>query len=130
MDVPNESQSNKNTKDPQVSVQLEGEKNPIQYQISEHLIAFWIEGNETKWHLGVVEAIENENPLVSYMILTDAKGRSWTYPESAEVIWTSCGQILASKVKVQYLGSVCIRCNLLSNDLIQEMNTAVKNTIQ
>ena len=130
MDVPNESQSNKNTKDPQVSVQLEGEKNPIQYQIGEHLIAFWIEGNETKWHLGVVEAIENENPLVSYMILTNAKGRSWTYPESAEVIWTSCGQILASKVKVQYLGSVCIRCNLLSNDLIQEMNTAVKNTIQ
>ena len=130
MDVPNESQSNKNTKDPQVSVQLEGEKNPIQYQIGEHLIAFWIEGNETKWHLGVVEAIENENPLVSYMILTDAKGRSWTYPESAEVIWTSCGQILASKVKVQYFGSVCIRCNLLSNDLIQEMNTAVKNTIQ
>ena len=130
MDVPNESQSNKNTKDPQVSVQLEGEKNPIQYQIGEHLIAFWIEGNETKWHLGVVEAIENENPLVSYMILTDAKGRSWTYPESAEVIWTSCGQILASKVKVQYLQSVCIRCNLLSNDLIQEMNTAVKNTTQ
>ena len=130
MDVPNESQSNKNTKDPQVSVQLEGEKNPIQYQIGEHLIAFWIEGNETKWHLGVVEAIENENPLVSYMILTDAKGRSWTYPESAEVIRTSCGQILASKVKVQYLRSVCICCNLLSNDLIQEMNTAVKNTTQ
>ena len=40
MDVPNESQSNNNTKDPQVSVQLEGEKNPIKYQISEHLIAF------------------------------------------------------------------------------------------
>ena len=29
MDVPDKSQSNNNTKDQQVSVQLEGEKNPI-----------------------------------------------------------------------------------------------------
>ena len=64
------------------------------------------------------------------MILTGTKGKSWTYPESAEVLLTSCDQILASKVKVQYLGSVRIRCNILSNDLIQEMNTAVKNAIQ
>ena len=130
MDVPNESQSNNNTKDPQVSVQLEGEKNPIKYQISEHLIAFWVEGNETKWHLGVVEGIENENPLVLYMIKTDSKGKSWTYPESAEVLLTRCDQILASKVKVQYLGLVRIHCNMLSNYLIQEMNTAVKNALQ
>ena len=94
------------------------------------MIAFWVEGNETKWHLGVVEGIENDNPLVSYMIRTDGKGKSWTYPESAEVLQTSCDQILASKIKVQYLGSVCIRCNILSNELIQEMNTAVKNAIQ
>ena len=73
VDVPNEYQSNNNTKDPQVSVQLEEENNPIQYQISEHLIPFWVEGNETKWHLGVVECTENENPLVSYMIRTDTK---------------------------------------------------------
>ena len=130
MDVTNESQSNNNTKDPQVSVQLEGEKNPIQQQIGEHLIAFWVEGNETKWHLGVVEGIKNENPLVPYMIQTDTKGKSWTYPESAEVLLTSCHQILTSKVKLQYLGSVRICCNILSNDLIQEINTAVKNAIQ
>ena len=48
MDVPNESQSNNNTKDPQVSAQLESEKSPFQYQIVEHLISFWGEGNETK----------------------------------------------------------------------------------
>ena len=113
MDVPNESQSNNNTKDPQVSVQLEGETNPIQYQIGEHLIAFWVEGKETKWHLGVAEGIENENPLVTYIIQTDTKRKSWTYPESVEVLLTSCDQILASKVKVQYLGSVHICCNIL-----------------
>ena len=49
MDVPNGcSQSNNNIKYPQVSVQLEGEKNPIQYQIDDYLIAFWVEGKETK----------------------------------------------------------------------------------
>ena len=64
------------------------------------------------------------------MIKTDSKGKSWTYPESAEVLLTSCDQILASKVKVQYLGSVRIHCNILSNHLIQEMNTAVKNAVQ
>ena len=48
MDVPNESQSNNNIKYPQVSVQLEGEKNPIQYQIDNYLIVFWVEGKETK----------------------------------------------------------------------------------
>ena len=130
MDVPNKSQLNNNTKDLQVSVQLEGEKNPIQYQLGKHLIAFWVEGNKTKSHLGVVEGTENDNSLVSYMIRTDTKGKSWTYPESAEVLLTSCDQILASKVKVQYLGSVHIHCNILSNDLIQEMNNAIINAIQ
>ena len=62
MDVHNKNQSNSNFKYPQVSVQLEGEKNPIQYQIGEHLIAFWFEGNETKWYRSVVGGIENENP--------------------------------------------------------------------
>ena len=80
----------------------------------------------TKWHLGVAEGIENEKPLVSYMIWTDTKGQSWTYPESAAILLTSFDQTLASKVKVQYLGSVHIHCNILSNDFIQKMNTAVK----
>ena len=92
MDVPNKSQLNNNTKDLQVSVQLEGEKNPIQCQLGKHLIAFWVEGNKTKSHLGVVEGTENDNSLVSYMIRTDTKGKSWTYPESAEVLLTSCDQ--------------------------------------
>ena len=111
MDVPDKSQSNNNTKDQQVSVQLEGEKNPIQYQIGEHLTAFWVEGNETECHLGFVQGIENENPLVPYMIRIDTKGKLWTCPESTEVLLTSCDQILASKVKVQYLALLRIRCN-------------------
>ena len=40
------------------------------------------------------------------------------------------GQELLWGVKMTNLGSVYIRCNILLNDLIQEMNNAVKNTIQ
>ena len=68
------------------------EKVPPEYQMGEHVIAFWLEGNEAKWHLGVVEGLKN-----------------------------------GIQVRVQYLESVRIRCNIIVNELIQEMNTAVKN---
>ena len=48
MDVTNVNQSNHNIKAPQTSVRLAGEKEPVQYQIGEHVTAFWVEGNETK----------------------------------------------------------------------------------
>ena len=32
---------------PQLSFRLAGKKVPIQYQIDEHVIAFWVEGNKT-----------------------------------------------------------------------------------
>ena len=98
-----------------------------QYQLGEHIIAFWVEGNEAKWHLGVVEGQKNNTPTVSYMVRTDPKGKSWTYPESADVLQTSCDQILAAKVKVQYLGSVRIRCVIVANELIDQMNFIIKD---
>ena len=50
------------------------------------MIAFWVEGNKTKWHLGVVVEIENDNHVVSYMIQTESKGKSLTYPKRAEFL--------------------------------------------
>ena len=72
------------------------------------MIAFWIEGSKVIWHLGVVEDIKNGNPIVSYMVRKNTSGKSWTYPECAEILETSQDQILASKIGVQYLGSVRI----------------------
>ena len=37
---------------------------PPKYQMGEHVIAFWLEGNEAKWHLGVVEGLKNGNLVV------------------------------------------------------------------
>ena len=40
------------------------------------------------------------------MSKADKKGKVWTFPECAELLETSQEQILATKVKVQYLGAV------------------------
>ena len=42
---------------------------------------------------------------MSYVIQTGTKGKSLTYQESAEVLLTSCDQILASKFKVLWVSS-------------------------
>jgi hypothetical protein len=59
---------------------------------------------------------------VSYMTCADQTGLSWTFPESAEILDTSFDQILASKVKVQYLATVRIRCKIMDKSLISKMN--------
>lgn len=97
-----------------------------QYNLGEHVIAFWLEGNVAKWYLGIVEAEKCDKLLISYMIRGDSKGQSWTFPETAEILETNFEQIIATKVKVQYLGSVRIRCNLVSKTLVTEMDKMVK----
>ena len=44
------------------------EDDKTHFQMGEHVIALWIEGNERKWHLGVVEGMVTENPEISYMV--------------------------------------------------------------
>ena len=44
------------------SVPEAGDTIAPEYQMGEHVIAFWLEGNDAKWHLGVVEGIRNGNP--------------------------------------------------------------------
>ena len=43
------------------------------------------------------------------MIHADGKGLSLTFPKTAEILETSVEQIIASTVKVRYLGSVRIQ---------------------
>ena len=89
-------------------------------------MAFWYENECVKWHLGIVEGFTNGKVNVSYMIRADATGLSWTFPETAEVLETSFDQILASNVKVQYLGTERIRCKIVDKGLITEMNDTIR----
>ena len=76
------------------------------YKLGKHVIAYWLGGHIARWYLGMVEAEKSDKLLISYMIQADSKRQSWTFPETAEILETSVEQIIASKVKVQYLGSV------------------------
>jgi len=91
----------------------------------EHIIAFWME-DCVKWYLGIVADVKGEVVRISYMNKANTKGVSCTFPETAKVFDTSTEQILATKVKVKYLGSVRIRCNL-SSDVVSQMDELVKN---
>ena len=59
------------------------------------------------------------------MSKADKKGELWTFPECAELLETSQEQILATKVKAQCLGTVRIRCHIISDNLIEETNATV-----
>ena len=59
------------------------------------------------------------------MSKADKKGELWTFPECAELLETSQEQILATKIKVQYLGTIQIRCHIISDNLIEETNATV-----
>ena len=61
------------------------------------------------------------------MTKADRKGQNWTFPESAEIVETSPDQILATKVKVEYLGSIRICCHIVSKDLIKDINASIES---
>ena len=68
---------------------------------------------------------KNDKLVISYMSKADKKGELWTFPKCAELLETSQEQILATKVKVQYLGTIQIRCHIISDNLIEEANATV-----
>ena len=59
------------------------------------------------------------------MSKADKKGKVWTFLECAELLETSQEQILATKVKVQYLGTVRIRCHIISDNLLPKNKESV-----
>ena len=42
----------------------------------EHIIVFWVEGNDIKWYLGILDYIKEDKAIVSYMVRADSAGRS------------------------------------------------------
>ena len=95
------------------------------YQIGEHVAAFWVD-NSAEWFLGIVDSIQEENIYISYLTKSDVRGFEWMYPEEAEIIETAADQILSRNLEVQYKCSVRIRCQIQSNDLVDQLNEKVK----
>ena len=60
------------------------------------------------------------------MILANSKWQSWTSPETAENLeQISVQQIIAPKLKLQYLGSIRILCNSVPKAISNKMNNIV-----
>ena len=97
-DVPNESQSNNNTKGPQVFNSQEFNSVPDWWAF-DSLLGWRKQDKVASWSCRRYRKWKSFGVIYDW---TDSKGKSWIYPESAEVLLTSCDQILASKFKAQY----------------------------
>ena len=64
----------------------ESDSKNVNYELGEHIVAFWIENESVKWYLGIVEGQEKTQIQVSYMTRADGSGTSWSFPETAEVL--------------------------------------------
>ena len=97
------------------------------FTIGEHIAPFWIE-DQYKWHLGVVETIlDNGNPKVSYLYTTDNDRKTWTYPdpENKEMHETEKDQILLKNIKVNYLSSINIKCEISDVKAVEFLNQEI-----
>ena len=93
------------------------EQETCQLQPGEHIIAFWIKGNDIKWYLRIVDRVKIDKVVVSYMTRADSAGRSWVFPEKADINDTSFDQMIATKVQVHYSLEV-LESNVKLNALV------------
>ena len=85
----------------------------------EHVAGIWYDDDKCKytWHLGVVDGMEGERVTVSYMKMSDRKGRNWLFPEEADVHATSIDQIIVRNIQVTYSMTAIIRCEISQETL-------------
>ena len=102
------------------------------YIMGEHVAAFWYEGERFAWYLGVVDGFDetNQNILVFYLTPKDTSDHEWAFPEDADIHATSPGQILSSKIRVNYMCSVKIQCRIVSDELVSDINGKVRQLSQ
>ena len=105
------------------------EVEPDDHSIGDHVVTYWLEGSTADFFLGVIEEIKDSKIFVSHMVRADKHGTTWVFPEVAELLETKREQIIARNVLVQYIGSVRIRCKILSKTLISEIKSMLSEII-
>lgn len=96
------------------------------HYVGEHIIAFWL-SKSYQWYLGVIDKVSTDNLEVSYFVSTDNTRKLWTLPEDCEQYTTSPDQILSNNVKVNYMRSVKIKCKISEDELIEQLDSLVKD---
>ena len=97
------------------------------FVVGEYIAAVWFEDTTYKWYLGVIEHINPNNAIVvSYLIWADTKGKTWVFPDEAQLLETEAKQILLQNIHVRYMQSGRIKCKV-ENDLnISELDNAIE----
>ena len=65
-----------------------------------------------EWYLGVVDSVDEDSVVVSYMKRSDKQGARWLFPDKAEVHKTSPDQIFLRNIQVSYSLTAMIICEL------------------
>ena len=96
------------------SSQSTSTSNKESFQYGEHLACVWYDDNKNclKWYYGVVDGMDGNNVLVSYLKITDKGGLKWLFPDEAEIHSTNTDQILLRHIQVSYSMTAMIRCEI------------------
>ena len=88
------------------------------FEMGEHVAVFWLD-QINEWHLGVVNSVEGNGALrILYLHSTDSTRKCWSNPDD-EPHETPTEQFLYRNIKVQYMNSVRIKCELLDDNLVK-----------
>ena len=104
----------------------EQQKNTV--QTGEHIAGVWADENDATgrtltWHIGVVEAVDDDGATVSYLVQTNCNNKAnWMYPESAATFYTPYDQIIANNLSVEYSCVTIIRCRINQSTITQMKN--------
>ena len=104
-------------------------ENDERWNVGEHVIVFWVEGENTPvWYLSVVESVSDDGIFVSVLTPCNKAKFNWVYPEEAQVYKIDYDQIVMKNIAATYHKSVRIRCSL-SSDTMKQIETAMRNLL-
>ena len=87
----------------------------------EHVACFWYDDHNSRyqWHLGIIDGMNGEKVVVSYMKRSDRVGRNWLFLEKADAHATCTEQIQIRHIQVNYTLTAMIRCQISSETIGQ-----------
>jgi hypothetical protein len=97
-------------------------------QIGEHVAVFWIEGNDYKWYLGLVDHINEDGIHVSHFIPARRDKTVWGLPDEVDLQTVEEDQLIKRKLCVAYLQTSRIRCSI-ELDIVHEIEATLKTII-
>ena len=82
------------------------------YSTGEHVIAYFTEDDVLLWRLGIIEIVETDNLMVSFMTAINTERNIWEFDQEETLLGVSYEQIFASSTNVKYFNSRIIHLKI------------------